>query len=309
MKQVFYSHGKLLLTAEYLVLDNAKALALPTRKGQSMTVKTSDDSYIHWKSFDVHNTCWFEYSFKVSHIESLLKSTQNKFEQTLLQLLSIAKQLNPEFLSSPQGYFIHTYLEFERTWGLGSSSTLINNIASWASIDPYKLLFKGFGGSGYDIACASHETPILYQKNNENPKVTPTLFEPAFKDHIFFIHLNQKQDSKDSIKHYRALQKEEILHAISRVNQLTTEILNCKTLDKFETLLIEHENLISSVIQTATVQSRLFADYTSGVVKSLGGWGGDFILVTTKNYNLDYFIQKGYKTILSFDEMLLSVKK
>ena len=30
----FYSHGKLLLTAEYAVLEGVKALAIPTKRGQ-----------------------------------------------------------------------------------------------------------------------------------------------------------------------------------------------------------------------------------------------------------------------------------
>ncbi len=35
----FRSNGKLLLTAEYLVLDGARAIALPTKLGQSLTVE------------------------------------------------------------------------------------------------------------------------------------------------------------------------------------------------------------------------------------------------------------------------------
>lgn len=35
----FKSNGKLLLTGEYLVLDGAVALALPTKMGQIMTVE------------------------------------------------------------------------------------------------------------------------------------------------------------------------------------------------------------------------------------------------------------------------------
>ena len=38
--QTFYSNGKLLITGEYVVLDGAKALALPTKFGQSLVVKS-----------------------------------------------------------------------------------------------------------------------------------------------------------------------------------------------------------------------------------------------------------------------------
>ena len=48
----FYSHGKLLLSAEYAVLNGVKALALPTKLGQSLEVKTIEQPEIRWKSFD-----------------------------------------------------------------------------------------------------------------------------------------------------------------------------------------------------------------------------------------------------------------
>jgi mevalonate kinase len=37
--QTFYSHGKLLISAEYAVLDGALALALPTKFGQSLHIE------------------------------------------------------------------------------------------------------------------------------------------------------------------------------------------------------------------------------------------------------------------------------
>ena len=35
----YYSCGKLLITAEYLILKGAKGLAIPTKQGQKMSVK------------------------------------------------------------------------------------------------------------------------------------------------------------------------------------------------------------------------------------------------------------------------------
>ncbi len=50
--QNFYSRGKLLLTGEYVVLDGALALALPTKFGQSLKVQPIDSQNIFWKSID-----------------------------------------------------------------------------------------------------------------------------------------------------------------------------------------------------------------------------------------------------------------
>ncbi len=65
-----------------------------------------------------------------------------------------------------------------------------------------------------------------------------------------------------------------------------------------------HEQIISSIIKQDTVKQRLFSDYF-GEVKSLGAWGGDFILVTGNEDTTSYFQQKGFNTILSYKEMIL----
>jgi hypothetical protein len=50
------------------------------------------------------------------------------------------------------------------------------------------------------------------------------------------------------------------------------------------------------------VQQRLFADYP-GVVKSLGAWGGDFVLATQLDHAKVYFPQAGYATVLGWDDL------
>ena len=63
MKSNFYSKGKLLLTGEYLVLDGAKALALPTKKGQSLLVEKNNSGLLSWTSFDCHKQVWYKTIF------------------------------------------------------------------------------------------------------------------------------------------------------------------------------------------------------------------------------------------------------
>jgi len=301
--QVFYSHGKLLLTAEYIVLDGATALAVPTKKGQYLSVKTSTKPKIVWKSYDENNTVWFETVLDVS-----LKTSKNtnKETTTLLNILQAAKKLNPEFLNSNQGYLVTTQLTFNREFGLGSSSTLIANIAKWAKVDPFELLQQSFGGSGYDIACANNTSALLYHIKENKPSVTSVIFNPSFKNQIYFIYLNQKQDSKEGIKHYRNLHKPQKNTAIEKINSITKQLLTCNTISEFNTLITIHEAIMSDLINLPTVKNRLFSDYTHGSLKSLGAWGGDFIMVTTKTpTDLDYFKAKGYTTIFTFEDMVL----
>ena len=199
-----------------------------------------------------------------------------------------------------------TKLTFSREFGLGSSSTMIANIAKWAKVDPYQLLWQSFKGSGYDLACATSNSALMYQLENSLAKVATVSFMPPFKNHLYFVYLNKKQNSKEGIAHYRALPSLKKDVAINRVNVITETLLTCKALSEFNSLLDEHERLLSEVLQLPTVKSQLFADY-KGMVKSLGAWGGDFVLVTVNDTaDLNYFIDKGYETIFSFDEMLLS---
>ena len=314
--QQFYSHGKLLLTAEYLVLDGAEALALPTKKGQSLSVSDQESSgvpYIHWKSFDHTGSCWFETSFEFT-ADGILKTTPQfaekqsptfeKTNTTLLRILTTAQQLSSTFLKEQKGYLVTTTLEFPANWGLGSSSTLINNIAQWAGVNAFELLEKSFGGSGYDIACAQHDSPILFTRRGINPMVTKISFAPTFSRQLFFVHLNRKQDSKASIAHYRSLKNTAIETAKKTVNQLTTALIKCTALAAFETLVRQHETHIADTIQTPTIQAQLFADYP-GVVKSLGGWGGDFVMATGTIENQTYFKNKGYTTVIPYTEIVL----
>ena len=58
--QTFYSNGKLLITGEYVVLDGAKALAIPTRFGQNLSVTSGSNQELKWTSFDADKSVWFQ---------------------------------------------------------------------------------------------------------------------------------------------------------------------------------------------------------------------------------------------------------
>lgn len=306
----FYANGKLLLTGEYVVLDGAKALAVPTKFGQDLVIEPIQESQLIWGSFTHTGVCWFEATFDLPKLR-LTSATFNSKEEgsaefiaeTLQGLLQEARRLNPSFLQSPQGFVVKTNLGFPRDWGLGSSSTLIQNIATWANVNPYELLWNAFSGSGYDIACAKHNTPILYQVQDRKPKVEEIEFFPSFVENLYFIHLNKKQDSRAGIQQYKAHRKS-IKSRLKEIDQLTVELLNVQTIENMEEILIAHENIIGSIIQQEPIQKRLFSDYF-GVVKSLGAWGGDFILATGNEATPKYFAAKGFTTIIPYQEMIL----
>jgi len=306
LKQTYYSNGKLLITGEYLVLDGANALALPTKFGQSLELEEHEGSKIIWKSLDEKEAIWFEEIFSIDEIASPSKKRarkDTKFTKRIIQILREAKKLNPDFLNKNKGYKITTKLDFPRDWGLGSSSTLINNIATWAKVDPFKLLEKSFGGSGYDIAAAQNNSPILYSNAGNSINVHPQQLDWNFTDQLFFVHLNRKQNSSDGIANYQKQKTHKAL-PFTEINLITSKICVCNTLSEFEKLITTHEEHISKVIQQKPIKEKLFSDY-KGSIKSLGAWGGDFVLVTGNDGDMDYFRKKGFETILSFREMIL----
>jgi mevalonate kinase len=293
-----------------VVLDGATSLAIPTAFGQDLTIESIKENQLIWASFTQEGACWFEAVFDLPKLR-LVNATFNSdkegsaefIAETLQDILQEAKKLNPNFLNSDGGYLVKTNLTFPRDWGLGSSSTLINNIANWAEVDAYTLLWEAFSGSGYDIACAQNDTPILYQLEQNKPIVTEVTFDPSFKDQLFFVHLNQKQNSREGIAQYKK-NTQRNGKVIDRISEISTEMATAKDIEEFERLIVEHEQLISSIIRLKPVKSILFPDYF-GAVKSLGAWGGDFVLVTGNENTSTYFKEKGYHTILSYKEMIL----
>lgn len=308
--QKFYSNGKLLLTGEYVVLDGATSLALPTKFGQDLVVKSINEPLLIWESFDEQDNSWFQAEFRMSDLrivsETFNSETDNSKETLAISLQKIlvhAQKMNPKFLNSKTGFHIKTNLSFPRNWGLGTSSTLIHNIANWAKVDAYELLFASFTGSGYDIACAQNDMAILYQLKDQSPIVKPINFKPSFSDQLYFVHLNVKQNSRSGIKKYREFEgdKENVIQDISTI---TDEMVDCDNLPEFERMLKEHEHIISKIIQNKPIQELVFKDYF-GQTKSLGAWGGDFILATGNQDTPAYFKEKGFETIVSYNDMIL----
>ncbi|MDC8003022.1 GYDIA family GHMP kinase [Aureisphaera galaxeae] len=299
--QTFHSPGKLLLTGEYVVLDGALALAIPTTYGQSLEITHGTEGTLTWQSIDDQGTVWYEEAFRLPDLS--YEGDKSTFSDTLQSILQVAQELNPEFLSSEKGYTVTTVLDFPRNWGLGTSSTLIHNISKWAKVDAYSLLQQSFGGSGYDVAVAAHGKSLLYALKNGRPEAIPVSLPWDFTEQLYFVHLNQKQDSKEGIARYRKAKKNEGVD-LDLFSRITEELSQCTSRSRFAELLTLHEAEISALIQLPTVKEQLFPDF-SGIIKSLGAWGGDFVMVLAKTEDdLSYFRNKGYETIIPFHDMI-----
>ncbi len=302
----FYGHGKLLITSEYFVLDGAKALAVPTKFGQQMRVTQlqATDNILYWVALNSKKHPWLNLVFDTTTF-NCLNSTGEEANR-LSHILKETRNLNVEFLRDGKNYAVETHLEFPNEWGLGSSSTLIHCVAKWANVDGYNLLKNTIGGSGYDVSCAAHNTAILYQLKKGTPETLNTLWKPPFTSGLYFVYTGKKQLSSAGIKYYREKLQNKT-DTINQLNALTESILKCSELDLFEALLREHENTIGSALKMIKVQETMFANYW-GVVKSLGAWGGDFVMLTnnrTEEELKHYLFGKNLTTIFSWNDLIL----
>ncbi len=326
----YQAYGKFLLTGEYLVLKGALALALPLNLGQSLEISLADtDTHrLHWIAQQPDKP-WFSVLFDTETLEPISTDDTAKAEK-LASILKAIRQLKPKAFHGGD-MRVRTHLDFNPEWGLGSSSTLIANLARWADVNPYELLKLTFGGSGYDLACATAEGPIYYQLTmsepafrqaqrpsldspakvpepveTPTPMVQPIDFNPPFAKHLFFVYQGQKQSSSKEIKAFLAkanpvdLQKD-----IEAISEISRAVPKCESLDEFAMLMQCHERIISRCIGQEPVQKR-FPDF-EGVLKSLGAWGGDFILAATEwteNQVREYFKGKGLEVVFGYNDLV-----
>ena len=65
----YYSHGKLLLSGEYLVLVGAQALAVPCKMGQSLEFEANDSKILKWESWDHQNETCIMWSYMKKEVK------------------------------------------------------------------------------------------------------------------------------------------------------------------------------------------------------------------------------------------------
>ncbi len=297
----FNSNGKLLITSEYLVMKGAMALAIPSKLDQELNVISTSTDFLYWKSLDNNNQIWFEEKFFLVKKSLVYHGKKNKISDLIVSLFDYVHRFNnPK--KSVGNEFIWK-LNFNRNWGLGSSSTLINNLSKWAKVNPYKLLFSVFKGSGYDIACCDKSNPIIFQKKDDYLSVSNATFNPNFLDNLFLVFLNKKQNTQKSIQNFFKTDKL-FIDEINQINEIVHSIQKVKDLATFESLIERHEKIIANILQLPTVQNKKFPEYNCGVIKSLGSWGGDFVLATGDEKSMDYFVEKGFNTVKKISDLL-----
>lgn len=297
----YRANGKLLLTGEYLVLHGAKAIALPLKVGQQLSV--SDENYsdsIHWQAF-YDGQVWFSCKLNPTDF-SVMDTSHPEKGETLSQIFQTILALNPAFRPNA-GTKFETTLESNPEWGFGSSSTLISLLSQWAGVDPFELNELVFNGSGFDIACATANGPIFFAKNKP---VQPISLDYPFADQLFLVYSGIKKKTAAEVSIFLKERKVST-QLVNEATAMADEFAECRVQNEFDRLIREHEKLVGKLIGQTPVKEQYFADF-SGEIKSMGAWGGDFFLASTSLPFLavkKYFENKGLITVFRWDDLIL----
>lgn len=289
----YYSPGKLLLSAEYAILQGAEGLALALKYGQKLRVQESKTPG-KWVAYDHHSAPWLELNLSSDFIAKRKASILGIFKA----LLTLGVNINDLVYK-----YYASYLEFNSKWGFGSSSTLISNMAKLFEVNPYELSKMSFGGSAYDVAVGFEGSSLIYKLNEEKQALVKTVkFSPPFHENLFFVYQGKKQNSRDAIRNLNEISPCEL----QEISSLSHEMLHCNDIKEWGLLLNIHEKIIGKIINQTPIRQNYFPNYPYPI-KSLGAWGGDFMMCIGENKNqvAQYFKNKGLNTIFAWNEIIL----
>lgn len=306
----FSANAKLMITGEYLVLYGAQALAIPLKFNQILEVSEHEGKpSIHWKTY-IKGKPWFDAVFS---IDDFVIANTNDFPTALnlRTMLLAARSLNPEFLRKAIKYDVHSELNFDISWGLGSSSSLIAIVSKWANVEPFSLFAKVSEGSGYDLATALSDSPVLFRRNETDVFYEKCSFSPVFHDNLYFAYLGRKRNSNDAVSKFKELKHSNLTKGIQSLNLITASIIETQELREFQKLMREHEKIISGLLGIPPIARKELRDF-EGEIKSLGAWGGDFVMLASdkpRDYVVSWLNKKDLKTWFRYEDIALKSPK
>ncbi len=303
-----HAHGKILLSGEYAILDGAKGLALPLKKGQSLQIGRSSfqDAYI--LSLDVEGNPWFEARFHPETLGVEMPIGTKEMLDRWMMVFEFAQQKGVDLKQKLTGIQAVFQLEFPREWGWGSSSTWIALLAKWLELDAWELNNHVFGGSGYDVFASFSTSPYFFKLKDGVPEFENIPWNPSFSNQLFLVYLGQKQDTRAGISLYQTRKTNVKWEGfVDKANSCSIHLSKAENLFEFESYLQEHKSIIRILIGEGTIQNRLFPDYRFGTVKSLGAWGGDFVLATGSFQQVqDYFFKEKGLMVLPLKGLMVN---
>ncbi|SDB89321.1 GYDIA family GHMP kinase [Williamwhitmania taraxaci] len=300
----FKAHGKLLLSGEYLVLSGAEALAIPLKFGQELSVSEGPINQITWISKSPTGI-WFSATFKEN--SQIIEASSEKSAQFVSGIILAINSLRSNFFQQFIGKTITITADFNMSWGLGSSSSLIGLLAQLAAVDPLTLHRMVSNGSGYDAVAAVSSGAFLYNLRNGVATITPTTLSPVFSHGVYFAYLGKKEDSQAGVSRFLRSEKVWPSGMIDEISTISYSMAHAESIPHLCQLMERHEEIISEVLGIKPLKQLRFNDF-EGSVKSLGAWGGDFAMFCSSlptNQVYSYIAAKGLTPIFRFNDITL----
>jgi hypothetical protein len=118
--------------------------------------------------------------------------------------------------------------------------------------------------------------------------------------------MGNKQNTLRSVSEYR-MAAIVTPKTIESIDDITLKMTESDNIESFMRLMHEHEKILSDVLKKPAIKNSLFTDFP-GEIKSLGAWGGDFIMAVTPEddeYVKSFFEKRSMGPVFPFENLIL----
>jgi mevalonate kinase len=236
--------------------------------------------FLLFEAKDNQNNSWLSCRFDLPTFQVLDLELQSNEEVNRLK--QIFQKADLSHWKIGKSYRIETKLDFDRVYGLGSSSTLITLMSKYLNLNALQLQFDVFGGSGYDAAVGMIKKPIVYWLTEDDSNWQFWEMKTELSENWEVVFLGKKMDSRKSIA-----EVQDALNEIAEDEFYTAQFDHILKLTRYasdklsmEASLEMYQKLLSESIHLDTPYVTLeILPVNGGLCKWLGAWGGDMILV------------------------------
>ncbi len=301
-----------MLCGEYAVTIGVEALALPVYLGQWMYVWEFDSpgggDRLIWEAKEKDGSTWLNESFalplETMEAEAEKSSERDRSREVLHSMLSMVAE---GFWKTGKSYRIETQLEFDRSSGLGSSSTMVANFARFAGLDAQIVQQKVFGGSGYDVAVAELGKGLVFWKNAEVANWDAWKLSADLTSKWKIVFLGKKQNSRNALADVKGklmeIEKDDFL--MHQLQQVCAAVKMANQVPMLEAGLEMWQAILAMSLGLETpYQHFKFQPSKGGLCKWLGAWGGDMLLINDVFEESEREALKKYK-IVDWNQLVL----
>ena len=301
-----------MLCGEYAVTIGVEALALPVSLGQWMYVWEFDSpgggDRLIWEAKEKDGSTWLNESFalplETMEAETEKSSERDRSREVLHSMLSMVAE---GFWKTGKSYRIETQLDFDRSSGLGSSSTMVANFARFAGLDAQKVQQKVLGGSGYDVAVAELGKGLVFWKNAEVANWDAWKLSADLTSKWKIVFLGKKQNSRNALADVKGklmeIEKDDFL--MHQLQQVCAAVKMANQVPMLEAGLEMWQAILAMSLGLETpYQHFKFQPTKGGLCKWLGAWGGDMLLINDVFEESEREALKKYK-IVDWNQLVL----